>query len=211
VSDPASLHNDVVFIERPPAGRTRVRVEGRYALASRWNERGERREFACHTVEISCDEIVLTGPVAGPVGERIIGVFDELGQLEGQIVRLVEGGFVMRPSLSKDRRKWLADQIDWLDKHAHFNLPNDRTHKRSVPKVPHSTVLLSDGSMRSCLIIDMSVSGAAVSAEISPQLGDVLAVGKVIGRVVRIFPEGFAVRFIELQHPAALERLLLSA
>jgi hypothetical protein len=69
--------------------------------------------------------------------------------------------------------------------------------------------MLADGSMHGCFVIDMSVSGAAVSAEIYPKLGDVLAVGRIIGRVVRMFREGFAVRFIELQDPAALEHLLL--
>jgi hypothetical protein len=38
-----------------------------------------------------------------------------------------------------------------------------------------------------------------VAAELSPRLGDVLAVGRIIGRVVRVFPEGFAIRFIGLQ------------
>jgi hypothetical protein len=69
--------------------------------------------------------------------------------------------------------------------------------------------MLADGSVRGCFVIDMSASGAAVSADLTPQLGDVLAVGKIVGRVVRLFAEGFAVRFIELQDPDALPHLLL--
>ena len=41
--------------------------------------------------------------------------------------------------------------------------------------------------------------------------GDVLAVGKIVGRVVRLFRQGFAVRFIALQDPDLLEHLLLRA
>ena len=82
-------------------------------------------------------------------------------------------------------------------------------HKRIIPKRPHSTVLLADGRVLGCFVIDMSVSGVAVSADINPKLGQVLAVGKIIGRVVRIFPEGFAVCFIELQNPDVLEHWLI--
>jgi hypothetical protein len=70
-------------------------------------------------------------------------------------------------------------------------------------------VLLPDGTVRSCFVIDFSVSGAAVSAEFSPRIGDVLAVGRIIGRVVRLFPEGFAIRFIGLQDINTLEHLLI--
>jgi hypothetical protein len=69
--------------------------------------------------------------------------------------------------------------------------------------------MLADGTIRGCFVIDMSVSGVAVSSELTPKLGDVLAVGKIIGRVVRVFPEGFAARFIELQNPELLEQWLI--
>jgi hypothetical protein len=72
-------------------------------------------------------------------------------------------------------------------------------------------VLLPDASVIGCFVFDMSVSGAAVSTELSPRLGDVLAVGKIVGRVVRVFPEGFAIRLIRLQDQDALERLLIQA
>lgn len=151
----------------------------------------------------------LIGPVTGPIGERVIAQFDEFGNLEGQIIRLADDGFVMSLILTQEQRDRLAAKILWLEKRKHSNLPDGRIHKRIIPKRAHSTVMLADGSMHGCFVIDMSVSGAAVSAEIYPKLGDVLAVGRIIGRVVRMFREGFAVRFIELQDPAALEHLLL--
>lgn len=186
-----------------------MRLPGRYALASRRDTRGERREFACRTVDVSVQDVALVGPVTGPVGERVIAQFDELGKLEGRIVRLIDNGFVMRLILAQGRRAWLGAKIDWLDKRTHHDLPDDRNHHRIIPSKPHSTLMLADGSIRGCFVIDMSASGAAVSAEVSPQLGEVLAIGKIIGRVVRLFPEGFAVRFIALQDTALLESRLI--
>jgi hypothetical protein len=207
---PATDFDDITVIKRR-ARSTIVSLSGRYALASRRDARGERREFACRTIGISIDEITLVGPVTGPIGERVVATFDELGKLEGRIVGLIDNGFVICPALSDSRSVWLAAKIDWLDKHRHHNLPDDRTHKRIIPQRQHSTVLLADGRVLACFVIDMSVSGAAVSADLTPRRGDVLAVGKIIGRVVRLFSEGFAVRFIELQDAKLLEERLIQS
>ena len=201
--------SDIVIVERNRFARTTATILGRYALASRRNARGERREFYCRTVGISRYELALAVPVSGPIGERVIASFNELGKLEGQIIRLSDDGFVMSLVLAAEQRERLVSKILWLEMRKHLNLPDDRRHKRVIPKHPHSTVMLADGRICDCFVIDMSASGVAVSAEIDPKVGDVLAVGAIVGRVVRIFREGFAVRFIELQDPDALEHLLL--
>lgn len=201
--------DDIIIVDRSRAARTSATILGRYSLASRRNSRGERREFSCRTVNVSCHDLALMVPIPGPIGERVIANFHELGKLEGQIIRLNDDGFVMSLVLRADQRERLAAKILWLEMRKHLNLPDDRRHKRVIPKDPHSSVMLADGRVFDCFVIDMSASGIAVSADIEPNIGDVLAIGKVIGRVVRIFREGFAVRFIELQNPDALEHLVL--
>jgi hypothetical protein len=57
----------------------------------------------------------------------------------------------------------------------------------------------------------MSVSGIAVSADVQPQVGTPLAVGACIGRVVRLLPNGFAVKFIEVQKRDDLDQLIARA
>ena len=48
-------------------------------------------------------------------------------------------------------------------------------------------MMLADGYTENCLILDMSVSGAALSADTVPAIGTVLAVGTITSRVVRPF------------------------
>ena len=55
----------------------------------------------------------------------------------------------------------------------------------------------------------MSASGAAVSADIVPKIGTPLAVGKVVGKVIRHLEDGFAVRFNEIQQLDGLERMIV--
>jgi hypothetical protein len=56
-----------------------------------------------------------------------------------------------------------------------------------------------------CRIIDLSMSGAAVSAEKKPPLQSRVALGKVLARVVRNLEEGFALEFVHEQDPDSLE------
>ena len=55
----------------------------------------------------------------------------------------------------------------------------------------------------------MSISGVAVSAEVTPELRTPLAVGKVVGRVVRHLPGGFAIEFVQPLELPMLERMLI--
>ena len=46
---------------------------GRYSLASRYDTRGSRREFACRTSRISPYQMHIAVPVLGPVVGTLIG------------------------------------------------------------------------------------------------------------------------------------------
>jgi hypothetical protein len=50
-----------------------------------------------------------------------------------------------------------------------------------------------------------------VSAAVQPPVGMPLAVGACIGRVVRLLPDGIAVKFIEPQNARDLDRLIARA
>ena len=61
--------------------------------------------------------------------------------------------------------------------------------------------------MIGCRIIDVSLSGAgiAVPSALRPDIGAMVTLGKVTGRVVRQLEEGFAIEFTRLQHPDSIE------
>src|SRR6266508_3219789 len=194
---PEQLEASRPGVDRAPTGDIRIIINlpGRYSLADRRDARGERRQFACRTVNISKHAIALAAPVNGKLGERVIADIDELGRLQGNVGQLLERGFVMTIAANDEERAALAGKIDWLDKHKNLEVPDGRTHKRFMPENPYSTLLLHDGNIMTCLVIDISDSEAAISADTVPEIGTVLAVGKVIGRVVRHFAGGFAVKF----------------
>ena len=221
IMSPAALHqgqfDDLVAVE--PRGavahdrRTDIRVitsiPGRYMLGSRHDERGNRREFACRALNMSTRAMLLAAPVAGPPGERVIAYFDSFGRMEGSIFRVLSRGFVMSIAATAEERDRLALKLAWLEDHKNHDAHEARQHERVVPRNPYSWVTLADGRTQTCFVIDMSASGVAVSADLRPDLGTVLAVGRVIGRVRRHFAEGFAIEFVQVQDIDQLPTLLL--
>ena len=152
-------------------------------------------------------------PVVGRVGDRITSDFEELGEfgkLEGHISDTVKGAFLVELTMGASTREKFASKLIWLEnRRKNPGIRDGRYHARIIPATPHSTLTFGDGSTRGCFVIDMSVSGVAVSADIQPKIGMPLAVGACVGRVVRLLPQGFAVKFVEQQNRNDLERLVI--
>lgn len=67
----------------------------------------------------------------------------------------------------------------------------------------------ADGRVDACFVIDVSFGGVAVSAELQPPVGTPLAIGSCVGRVVRVFRTGFAVKFVGKPDIDDLSRLIV--
>ena len=202
------LGDDIVAVERRKDIRVIVRLTGRYMLANRRDLRGERREFACRAVNVSPQAMTLAVPVTRKIGERVIAHVDGLEKLQGAVTHVLTGGFVMNIVATEEERTKLTDRIEWLERNKMDDLSDQRTHERFLPRNPFCRLLLSDGAVLSSLVIDLSSTGAAVSADIVLPIGAVLAVGSLVGRVVRVFPEGFAVKFMTPQVRERVEELV---
>ncbi|MBN8944239.1 MAG: PilZ domain-containing protein [Rhizobiales bacterium] len=200
---------EVVDFERRRDVRVITNIAGRYMLGSKRDDSGNRREFACRALNISSQGMLLAAPVSGGVGERVIAYFAQFGKLEGTIARLMERGFVMTISGTPAERARLAAKLAWLEDHKNHDIPDARQYQRIVPRRPYSTLTLVDGTTSTCLVIDMSISGVAVSADLLPPIGTPIAVGMVVGRVRRHFAEGFAIEFAETQDIETLPHRLI--
>jgi len=196
-------------VERRRDIRIIVSLPGRYWLPDRRDAGGDRQQFACRAINISPRAVALTAPVSGRIGEPVIADIDRLGRLKGAVARLLERGFVISIAADDEERSKLADKIEWLEKHKNFDAHDQRTSERFIPKQPCSTLILPDGTRVRCLVMDLSVSGAAISSEAHPPIGMVLAIGTVIGRVVRHFAGGFAVKFVTLQERDSVEAMII--
>jgi PilZ domain len=196
-------------IDRRTEVRLDIHIPGTLSLANNRDQEGNRRKFACRATNISESAIALMTPIHGEMGERVIAYFKEFGELNGAIIRVFDGGFVIRIAANKKDREKFQQRLLWLKESKNLTVSDRRTHKRIIPQNPRSSLILPDGSVIECFVIDMSASGAAVSADIVPKIGTPLAVGKVVGKVIRHLEDGFAVRFNEIQKLDGLERMIV--
>ena len=204
---------DVLFADAQAARRHDTEpvlsVTGRYSFSNWYDQQGKLREFSCRLTGITPYEMALIVPVIGRKGAAMTVACDELGELEGTVDRATSLGFAMKIKATDEERARLAEKIAWHEKLQKNETIDNRKHKRIVPANPLSSLILADGSRLRCFVIDMSASGVAVSSEIMPELRMPLAIGKVVGRVVRHLPGGFAVEFVEKQDIRALERMII--
>ena len=57
--------------------------------------REDKQEYPCQVINMSAGGMALLAPVNCDVGERIVAYLDNLGRIEGIVVRPLEGGFAV--------------------------------------------------------------------------------------------------------------------
>jgi len=184
--------------ERRRFQRVKVHLLGRYMLP-------DRREFPCQVINMSPGGLALLAPGIGNVGDRVIAYLDHIGRVEGKITRIIDNGFAMTIGATARKRDKLAAQLTWLANRDILNLPEDRRHDRIVPRNPIAVLTLDDGTKMTCRIIDLSLSGAAISAETRPPMRSQVMLGRVAARVIRNLEDGFAIEFVHSQLAETLE------
>jgi|GEM_PF-673542 len=184
-------------------------LPGCYVLSSREGAGADAiKVFGCRSRSISVDMAVLQAPVQGAVGENIALKLDDLGLLRAIITRHTSDGFVVDLVVPEDERAALAARIDWMKRRHLHDIPDRRESRRWMPRNPVSSLILAGGKQLDCFIIDVSTTGAAISADAMPPLGQPLAVGVMLCVVVRHLEFGFAVQFLSPQDAQKVEQLL---
>ena len=169
--------------------RVRVAILGRLMLS-------DRREFPCQTVDMSPGGVCLVCAVMGRVGERVVLYLEQMGRIEGTIVRSTEGGFAATLAVSSRKREKIASQLTWLANRELLGLGEARSHERIVPKAAEVILRLESGREIGARVIDFSMSGAAIASSAQPPVGSAVTVGRTPGRLVRYFEGGFGVQFL---------------
>ena len=187
-----------------------VVMEGTYVLPNWYDPQGRIRTFACRATRVSPFRMMVEAPVVGKVGDSFTSYFQDFGNLEGTISDTTTRGLLLELEMTRSMRAKLAEKLTWLEKKKKDpgSVRDVRKNPRFVPKASQSTLTLADGTVHGCFIIDVSLSGVAVSAQIQPPIGTPLAIGACIGRVNRHMPNGFAIKFVNEKSRDELNRLI---
>jgi hypothetical protein len=179
------------FQERRRHQRVKVVLPGRYMLE-------DRREYPCQTIDISPGGVAFAAEIKGGVGERVIAYLSQIGRVEGTISRHLDQGFAIQMKLPVIKREKLADQLTWLANRQALGMAEDRRHERIAPRFSHTMLKLPNGQEFLARLVDISISGAALSVAAKPPIGSPVVVGATSAQVVRHFDGGIAVEFNRL-------------
>lgn len=178
-------------IERRLHQRVYVQISGRFM-------REDRQEFACVSSDFSPGGVAVQTVGVVSMRERVIIYFNQIGRIEGRVVRVMAGGFAIHTHLPEVKREKIADQLTWLANRKDLGLVEDRRHQRIALRVTDALMTMASGRAVRVRIIDASRSGAAVATEFKPAIGAPVTLGARKAQVVRHFPSGFAVEFDRL-------------
>lgn len=201
-ASPTSQSSSAVL--RAPADRRRHKRVA-LTLLGRFM-RSNKQEYPCKLHDISVGGAAMMAPVDVEMGERIVAYFDQLGGLEGGVVRLFEGGFAIQLQATQHKREKLVAQLTWLINRSELTPEDERKHERIVPENTESMLKLDEGIVIPCQILDVSISGASIGTEARPPMGHEILLGKLRAVVVRHHAQGIGVRFRDIQNPAALRK-----
>src|SRR5438094_10374954 len=128
--------------------------------------------------------------------------------MDRRITDTNEVDLLVNIEVTRKEHEGLVTTLTWFEKKQRDAVIDLRQQQRLIPQDPHTNLILADGTTLSCFVIDVSPSGVAVSADIEPEIGTRLAVGRTVGHVVRLFNEGFAVQFDRLLEMDYLEHMI---
>jgi len=161
-----------------------------------------RDESTCRLVDLSIGGASMLADKVPQMDEDVVLYLEELGVLEGKVIRVGHGNFAINFTASHRRRQKLAAQLTWLLNRHELSEADQRRpgHDRiALPDKPVS-VELSDGTMSDRRLLDVSISGASIATTEKPEIGSEIVVGRLPARVVRHHPRGIGVEFSQVQN-----------
>ena len=178
--------------------RVPVKLSGRFMTQ-------DEQEYPCEVFNMSAGGMALRAPVNCLRGERIVAYLEHLGRLEGTVARTFEGGFAVELSCSAQKRERIANVLAWYANQETLGAV-ERRHERFEPRIAAQKMIMPNGDVHDCHVIDVSLSGASVATSTKPPMDSVVVLGRLRCRVVRHHSRGIGIQFAEVQDPDSLAR-----
>jgi PilZ domain len=170
--------------------------------------RSDKLDYPCRLKDISVVGANMSTTTPLIVGEHLIVYLLHLGGLEGRVVGRTDDGFAMTIDVTQRKRDKLAIQIKRLSTQGEVAGAEERIFPRR-PVNELAKLVLRDGTILDCPMLDVSRSGASIVTPIRPPIGTEVIFAEEPAVVVRHHEEGVAVEFVNqrLEEEIAIERM----
>lgn len=127
-------------------------------------------------------------------GSKIIVYIQDIGRVEGVVVREQPHGFSVDFTSSMAKRDRIADKLTWLSNKARLGLMED-DHGLNGIKGQEAELLLPDGTHQECRVVALSLNGASIQIAPRPTIGTEVVLGRMRGNVTHHLPDGIGIEF----------------
>ena len=204
-----SNHRDAVV--RAAERRGEMRYEGYLAASftcSTGHAGDNMRGVLCHVTSLSPSSAVIESSVHRAIGDQLWLQIEGFGIVRCEVEGLRDSGFICTNRVSPDARRRLGAWVSLLRRRGGRLLGGHREHMRIRPRDARTVVTFDDGSIMSASLSDVSRSGTAVACDRVATIGETVAIGQVVSRVVRVFDGGFAAAFDHVLSAADADNLV---
>ena len=158
--------------------------------------------------DMSPGGVSVTSETLPPIGSRVVLYIDDIGRVEGQIVRHHSFGFAVKSVATQNRRDKIAERLTYHANRHRLRDEDLRVHERKDVD-QEGRCILPDGTEVGCRVIDLSLTGAAIAVDPKPAVGSEVGIGRMRGKVVRHIAGGIAIRYLnaELSHVRLVDQL----
>lgn len=138
-------------------------------------------------------------------GDHIVLHLEGGSRFEGVVARLFEGGFGVEFGMHESKRQRLISALDAVGEDAEEMtvLPLKQRIASRVGGFRGKAVCRTENGDVECRLVDMSLSGAAIQADATLNVGDVVFLGQTKGRIVRRDGDTYGIQFDALENADA--------
>jgi hypothetical protein len=157
---------------------------------------GNESEVDCELINLSAGGAALKSDCELPPGKHMVLYIEGFGRYEGTIVVHGNGALALHFTIGELKRKRL---LEMLHQFVARGLPGV-TELRRYARIPSSSsgeIVRQNGDRLACDILDISLDGASLKTAGRPAIGEVVSLGRSLGRVVRHHRHGIAIQYVK--------------
>jgi hypothetical protein len=156
---------------------------------------GDETETSCELISLSGGGATLKSECDLPSGKHMVLYIEGFGRYEGTTVLDRSGMLALNFTLGGLKRKRLVEMLYQFVSRGLPMLTGLRRYARSLSSYS-GEIIRENGDRLPCDILDISLDGASLKTEGRPSIGEVVVLGRCLGRVVRHHRHGIAIQYV---------------
>lgn len=156
---------------------------------------GDETEIGCELVNLSAGGAALKTDSPLPAGKHMVLYIEGFGRFEGTTVVHGSGTLALNFTIGELKRKRM---LEMLHQFVSRGLPGVTELRRFARTASASSgeIIRENGDRLACDILDISLDGASLKTAGRPAIGEVVSLGRSLGRVVRHHRHGIAIQYV---------------